>query len=91
VDDETYFAEHSVSGLLRGDHASRSAYYVSALQNGWMTVNEIRELENLNPIGPEGDKHFIQLNMTTLDQAVEPPAPEPAPAPPVVEDQADGV
>ena len=67
VDDERYFAEHSVSGLLRGDHASRSAYYVSALQNGWMTVNEIRELENLNPIGPEGDKHFVQLNMTTLD------------------------
>jgi hypothetical protein len=67
VDDERYFAEHSVSGLLRGDHASRSAYYVSALQNGWMTINEIRELENLNPIGPEGDKHFVQLNMTTLD------------------------
>jgi HK97 family phage portal protein len=68
VDDETYFAEHSVSGLLRGDHASRSAYYVSALQNGWMTVNEIRELENLNPIGPQGDQHFIQLNMTTLEK-----------------------
>jgi hypothetical protein len=67
VDDERYFAEHSVSGLLRGDHASRSAYYVSALQNGWMTINEIRELENLNPIGPEGDKHFVQLNMTTID------------------------
>ena len=81
VDDETYFAEHSVSGLLRGDHASRSAYYVSALQNGWMTINEIRELENLNPIGPEGDKHFVQLNMTTLDKVgAEPPAPEPMPA-----------
>jgi hypothetical protein len=71
VDDERYFAEHSVSGLLRGDHASRSAYYVSALQNGWMTINEIRELENLNPIGPEGDKHFVQLNMTTLDHVGE--------------------
>jgi HK97 family phage portal protein len=79
VDDETYFAEHSVSGLLRGDHASRSAYYVSALQNGWMTVNEIRELENLNPIGPEGDKHFVQLNMTTLDKVGEEPAPGPMP------------
>jgi phage portal protein BeeE len=78
VDDEKYFAEHSVSGLLRGDHASRSAYYVSALQNGWMTVNEIRELENLNPIGPQGDQHFIQLNMTTLEKAgQEPPAVEP--------------
>jgi HK97 family phage portal protein len=86
VDDERYFAEHSVSGLLRGDHAARSAYYVSALQNGWMTVNEVRELENLNPIGPEGDKHFVQLNMTTLDKAGE-PAPMPAAEPPMVEDE----
>ena len=86
VDDETYFAEHSVSGLLRGDHAARSAYYVSALQNGWMSVNEIRELENLNPIGPEGDKHFVQLNMTTLEKAGEDP-PAPAAEPPVVEDE----
>ena len=83
-DDETYFAEHNVSGLLRGDHASRSAYYVSAIQNGWMSVNEVREMENLNPLGAEGDKHFIQLNMTTLDKAAE-PALEPAPAPAVVE------
>ena len=46
-----------------------------------MTVNEIRELENLNPIGPEGDQHFVQLNMTTLDKVgQEPPAPEPMPA-----------
>ena len=89
VDDETYFAEHSVSGLLRGDHASRSAYYVSALQNGWMTVNEIRELENLNPIGPEGDKHFVQLNMTTLDKVGEYQAAEPIPPAEVEESPAD--
>lgn len=79
-DDEIYFAEHNVNGLLRGDHASRSAYFVSAIQNGWMSINEVRELENLNPIGPEGDVHFIQLNMTTLDKASEePPAPQPMP------------
>ena len=89
VDDETYFAEHSVSGLLRGDHASRSAYYVSALQNGWMTVNEIRELENLNPIGPEGDKHFVQLTMTTLDKVGEDQAVEPVPPAEVEESPAD--
>jgi HK97 family phage portal protein len=98
-EDETYFAEHSVAGLLRGDHASRSAYYVSALQNGWMSVNEIRELENMNPLGPEGDQHFIQLNMTTLEKVAagdEEPQPEPAPEPvaepvaePVVEVEAE--
>jgi HK97 family phage portal protein len=88
VDDERYFAEHNVNGLLRGDHASRAAFYVSALQNGWMTINEIREAENLNPIGPDGDRHFVQLNMTTLDKlGQDPPAPEPMPEPAVeVED-----
>jgi len=89
-EDERYFAEHSVSGMLRGDHASRAAYFVSALQNGWMSVNDIRELENLNPLGPEGDKHFIQLNMTTLEKAgEEPPAPEPVAEPPVVVEAED--
>ncbi len=83
VDDERYFAEHSVSGLLRGDHASRSAYYVSALQNGWMTINEVRQLENLNPIGEEGDKHYIQMNMQTLeDMDAEPQPPQEPPPPP---------
>lgn len=90
VDDERYFAEHSVSGLLRGDHASRAAYYVSALQNGWMSVNEIRELENMNPI-PEGDQHYIQMNMQTLGsvedepQSQEEPQPETPPEPPAEE------
>jgi HK97 family phage portal protein len=82
-DDERYFAEHSVSGLLRGDHASRSAYYVSALQNGWMTINEVRELENLNPIGPEGDQHFVPMNMQTLEQMTAEPDPLLADEPPM--------
>ena len=88
-DDERYFAEHSVSGLLRGDHASRSAYYVSALTHGWMTVNEVRELENLNPIGPEGDQHFVQMNMTTLEKAASEPEPQPQEQqPPIAEEPA---
>ena len=88
-DDERYFAEHSVSGLLRGDHASRSAYYVSALTHGWMTVNEVRELENLNPIGPEGDEHFVPLNMTTLGKVVSEPEPQPQQQqPPIAEEPA---
>ena len=79
-----------VSGLLRGDHASRAAYYVSALQNGWMSVNEIRELENMNPI-PEGDQHYIQMNMQTLTSVEdeppqeEEPQPEAPPEPPAEE------
>ena len=43
----TYFAEHGVEGLLRGDSTTRAAFYQSAISNGWMTVDEVRELENL--------------------------------------------
>jgi len=83
VDDDRYFAEHSVSGLLRGDHASRAAYYVSALQNGWMSVNEIRELENMNPI-ENGDQHYIQMNMQTLASVEDEPQQQEEPQPEVV-------
>jgi HK97 family phage portal protein len=76
-DDETIFAEHSLTGLLRGDSTSRAAYYREMLNIGVLSVNEIRELENLNPIGAAGDQRFMQLNMTTLDRIGEEP-PEPA-------------
>ncbi|MGA1561915.1 MAG: hypothetical protein ACO376_02900, partial [Gammaproteobacteria bacterium] len=51
-------------------------------QNGWMTINEVRELENLNPIGPEGDQHYIQMNMQTLEDMNAEPEPPPEPPPP---------
>lgn len=88
VDDETYFAEHSVTGLLRGDSVARASYYREMLNLGVLSINEIRELENLNPIGPEGDQRFMQMNMTTLEKiGQEQPAPEPVAEPPVVEDE----
>ena len=43
----TYFAEHSVEGLLRGDSTARAAFYESAITNGWMEIDEVRQLENL--------------------------------------------
>ncbi|AKQ56404.1 phage portal protein [Bordetella hinzii] len=46
----TYFAEHSVEGLLRGDSTTRAAFYASGIQAGWMRKSEARELENLPPI-----------------------------------------
>ncbi|HDM8346737.1 TPA: phage portal protein [Yersinia enterocolitica] len=65
--DEDYFAEFSVEGLLRADSAGRSAYYTTALQNGWMNRNDVRRLENLPPI-PGGDIYTVQLNLTPIDQ-----------------------
>jgi len=50
-----YFAEFKLDGLLRADTKSRYEAYASALQNEWMTRNEVRALENLNPV-PDGDQ-----------------------------------
>lgn len=68
-----YFAEHSVEGLLRGDSAARAEFYNKMFQIGVFSINDIRELENQNSIGPEGDKHFVPLNMVPLGSAL----PEP--------------
>lgn len=65
-----YYVEHQVAGLLRGDIKSRYEAYMTALQNGIMSINEVRRLENLNPV-KGGDQHFIQLNMTTIDRVGE--------------------
>ena len=45
-----YFAEHSVEGLLRGNPEARADFYQKAIAAGWMTVNEVRKLENLSPL-----------------------------------------
>lgn len=65
--DDRYFAEFAVEGLLRADSNGRASFYKQALQDGWMNRNEVRAKENLPPIDG-GDKFTIQLNMTTLDK-----------------------
>jgi len=78
-------------GLLRGDIATRFAAYAVARQWGWMSVNDIREKEEL-PLLPAdvGDVYLSPLNMTPTSSAGKPeaaPAPAiPAPPPPVVPD-----
>ncbi|CCF10223.1 phage portal protein [Pantoea ananatis] len=64
--DEELFAEFSVEGLLRADSAGRSAYYTTALQNGWMSRNDVRRLENMPPI-EGGEIYTVQLNLTPLE------------------------
>ena len=66
-----YFAKFNVDGLLRGDYVSRMNGYATARQNGWMSANDIRELENLDRIPPElgGDLYLINGNMTKLKDA----------------------
>lgn len=72
ADEKTmYFAKFNVDGLLRGDYASRMSGYATARQNGWMSANDIRELENLDRIPTEdgGDLYLINGNMLPLGNA----------------------
>ena len=66
-----YFIKFNVDGLLRGDYQSRMTGYATARQNGWMSANDIRELENLDRIPAElgGDLYLINGNMTKLSDA----------------------
>lgn len=57
-----YF-EFNVSDLLRGDINARFDAYAVARQWGWLSVNEIRRLENANGIGPAGDRYIEPMNM----------------------------
>lgn len=68
-----YFFKFNVEGLLRGDYASRMSGYATARQNGWMSTNDIRELENLDRIPAEqgGDLYLVNGNMTPLNRAGE--------------------
>lgn len=63
ADKQKYFCEHNVAGLLRGDIDSRYSAYSVGRQWGWLSVNDVRRLENMNPIGAEGDEYLVPLNM----------------------------
>ena len=64
----TYFAEFLVQGLLRGDIQSRYQAYSTARQWGWMSANDVRRLENMNPV-EGGDTYLVPLNMIPAGQA----------------------
>jgi len=67
----TVFIKFNVDGLLRGDYVSRMSGYATARQNGWMSANDIRELENLDriPVNLGGDLYLINGAMTKLQDA----------------------
>ena len=74
---------------MRGDYKSRMEGYAIARQNGWLSANDIRDLENLNPISDEegGNAYLINGNMIPISLAGSslvnaPAAPDPAPAAP---------
>jgi len=61
-----FFAEHTVDGLLRGDSEKRSLLYAAGRQWGWLSADDIRETENMNPLDDgQGDIYLTPTNMTT--------------------------
>lgn len=85
-----FYAQFKHQGLMRGDSKARADYYASGHQNGWLTTNEIRKAEDLQPV-PGGDTLFVQTNLAPMKQladgAVAPARPSPSAE---LEDEIDG-
>jgi HK97 family phage portal protein len=76
IDDDRFYCKFSLAALLRGDYATRTAGYGVAVEHGWLSPDDVRELEDLNPIaGGIGKQYFRPMNWTTLDAK---PAQQPA-------------
>jgi len=85
-----YF-KHNVEGLLRADAAARGTYYREMFNIGAMSINEIRALEDMDPIAG-GDLHLVPMNMQPLESAALPPETKPADGQsfPVIEPPSNG-
>lgn len=65
------YTKLNLNSLLRGDLKTRGEWYKTMSNLGVFSVNDILELEDRNPIGPDGDKRLVQLNLTTLEKVGE--------------------
>lgn len=66
-----YFIQFNVDALLRGDFTTRMQGYATGRQNGWLNGNDIRELEDMNPMPDDagGDKYLVNGNMVPINEA----------------------
>ena len=77
-----FYVRFNMDGLMRGDYKSRMEGYAIGRQNGWLNANDIRELENMNPIPDEegGNAYLVNGNMVSIRVAMQDhslPASEP--------------
>lgn len=63
---EGEYVKFNFNALMRGDHASRCAFYHGAITDGYYSINEIRALEDMNSIGEDGDIHYFPMNYANL-------------------------
>ena len=73
-----FYCQFNLDGLMRGSYKERMEGYSIARQNGWMSANDIRQLENQNPIPDEegGNAYLVNGNMISVRRAAQNPAPE---------------
>lgn len=60
---KTFFAEILVAALLRGSLEAQAKLFASGRQNGYLSINDIHRMLNMNGIGPDGDVYLDPLNM----------------------------
>ena len=84
TDDETFFVGFDTSALIAADHAAMGAFCREMQNIGVYSVNDVRSKIGDNPIGEEGDKRFVQVNMQLLEAftPLTPNGQAPEPAPP---------
>ncbi len=65
---DRFYARFNMDGLLRGAYKERMEGYAIARQNGWMSANDIRDLESMNPISQEegGNAYLVNGNMIPI-------------------------
>lgn len=68
-DADRYFIEFNVAGFLRGDITKRWEAYARGRQWGWLSINDVRRLENMDPIGAAGDDYLTPINMAPAGAA----------------------
>ena len=67
---DRFYAEHNADHFNRGATDKRNAAYATGKQNGWLSVNDIRRKENMNPI-EGGDVYLVQPGYIPMDMLVE--------------------
>lgn len=82
------YVKHEFNSMLRGDSQARGEYYSKMFSNGIFSINQIRALEEMEPI-KDGDTHFVPVNLAPLDKAINPPPPAPASPPAPSQEPAD--
>jgi HK97 family phage portal protein len=73
-----YYVKFNMNALLRGDMAARAAFYKDIFSMAGLSPNQLCTLEDMDPIGADGDHRFVPANFVTLQRAISaPPAAPP--------------